>query len=103
METIKGYRVIKTTFDVACFISYLVWERKVNVNPDDSFADYVSEDGTPTFTPEEVKCFDSMMDVSWELCKTMDVDIYEMTMRIIAIYYLCDGNSELKAIYDELK
>lgn len=100
MEKIDGYRVIATPTDVACFLSYLVLERGLNVNPDDSFAEYVDENGKQLFTPSEIECYESMMDTSWELCNMMNVDIYEMALRFRAISHLCNGNNELKEFVD---
>lgn len=56
--------------DVKLFFHHLINERKVNFHPDDDFANYVSlKDHTPTFSDEEVKIYNRLMDESFEVCE----------------------------------
>lgn len=102
MGTVKGYRVLATPQDVAQFFFYLVFERKCNVNPDDNFADYVDENGNKSFNDEEVECYERMMETSFDICETYHVDIYEICMRILALFHFCDGNEKMRIWYDNL-
>ena len=65
--------------DVEAFFHHIVFERKVNFHPDDMFEDYVScEGGINTFTLEECAIYIRLMDECFAVCKSEDVDIYEI-------------------------
>ena len=65
--------------DVEAFFHHIVFERKVNFHPDDMFEDYVScEGGINTFTLEECAIYIRLMDECFVVCKSEDVDIYEI-------------------------
>ena len=65
--------------DVEAFFHHIVFERKVNFHPDDMFEDCVScEGGINTFTLEECAIYNSLMDECFAVCKSEDVDIYEI-------------------------
>ena len=65
--------------DVEAFFHHIVFERKVNFHPDDMFEDYVScEGGINTFTLEECAIYNRLMDECIVICKSEDVDIYEI-------------------------
>ena len=65
--------------DVEAFFHHIVFERKVNFHPDDMFEDYVScEGGINTFTLEECAIYNCLMDECFAVCKSEDVDIYEI-------------------------
>ena len=65
--------------DVEAFFHHIVFERKVNFHPDDMFEDYVScEGGINTFTLEECAIYNRLMDEFFVICKSEDVDIYEI-------------------------
>lgn len=67
--------------DVKLFFHHLINERKVNFHPDDDFANYVSlKDHTPTFSDEEVKIYNRLMDESFEVCEKASIDIYSIGM-----------------------
>ena len=70
---------ITTVKDVETFFHHIVFERKVNFNPDDMFEDYVScEGGINTFTIEECAIYNRLMDENFAVCKKEGVDIYEI-------------------------
>ena len=70
---------INNVDDVRKFFRYIVDERNVNFNPDDMFEDYVScEGGINTFTLEECAIYNRLMDECFAVCKSEDVDIYEI-------------------------
>ena len=60
-------------------ISYLGWA----FHPDEPMTDYVNrETGEPSYTPEEAKRLDTLMDEAFGFCKQHGIDIYEMSMEI---------------------
>lgn len=60
-------------------ISYLGWA----FHPDDPMTDYVYRDtGELSYTPEEAKRLDLLMDEAFVFCKQHGVDIYELSMEI---------------------
>lgn len=60
-------------------ISYLGWA----FHPDDPMTDYVRRDtGEPSYTPEEAKRLDELMDVASDFCEKEGIDIYELSMEI---------------------
>lgn len=81
---------IKSVEDVKTFFHHLVDERKVNFHPDDDFADYICyKDNTPTFTEEEVRKYNRLMDESFDVCEKTGVDIYGI------------GWDELRQLFDD--
>lgn len=62
---------------VEAFFSYLVNDLRVNIHPDDDFADYVDmQTNTPTFTQDEAFLANNLMDESFKVCEEAGVDIY---------------------------
>lgn len=60
-------------------ISYLGWA----FHPDNPMTDYVRRDtGERSYTLEESKRLDSLMDEAFSFCKQHDIDIYELSMEI---------------------
>ena len=60
-------------------ISYLGWA----FHPDDPMTDYVRRDtGEPSYTPEEAKRLDELMDEAFDFCEKEGIDIYELSMEI---------------------
>lgn len=60
-------------------ISYLGWA----FHPDDPMTDYVRRDtGEPSYTPEEAKRLDELMDEAFAFCEKQGIDIYELSMEI---------------------
>ena len=60
-------------------ISYLGWA----FHPDESMTEYVRRDnGEPSYSPEEAKRLDLLMDVAFSFCKQQDIDIYDFSMEI---------------------
>ena len=73
---------ITSVADVKAFFHHLVDERKVNLHPDDDFADYISiDDQTPTFTDDEVILYNRLMEESFDACEAAGVDIYELGLQ----------------------
>lgn len=57
---------INTTKDVRDFFYYLLFERKVNFHPDESFENYIDlVTQEPSFTSQECKFFNRLMDESF--------------------------------------
>lgn len=70
---------IKMVKDVETFFHHIVFERKINLHPDDLFEDYVScEGGINTFTLEECAIYNRLMDESFSVCEKDGVDIYSI-------------------------
>ena len=69
-----------TTIDqVKEFTEYLVKDLKVNINPDNDFADYVKyETGEPTFNNTEVEHGNQLMEECCNVCKAKGIDIYDL-------------------------
>lgn len=60
-------------------ISYLGWA----FHPDDPMTDYVRRDtGEPSYSPEEAKRLDSLMNEAFNFCDKRGIDIYELSMEI---------------------
>jgi hypothetical protein len=80
---------INSVDDVQAFFHHLVYERHVNFHPDNNFEDYVCyEDHNPTFTKDEVKMYNRLMDESFDVCSKENTDIYQI------------GCDELFCVYD---
>ncbi len=63
--------------DVETFFHHIVFERRVNFHPDDSFSEYVNyETQEPSFTKEEVMVYDRLMDEAFAVCEKAGADIY---------------------------
>lgn len=64
---------------VEAFFGYLVNDLRVNIHPDDDFADYVDlQTNVPTFTQDEAFLANNLMDESFKVCEEAGVDIYGM-------------------------
>lgn len=60
-------------------IGYLGWA----FHPDNSMMDYVCRDTSePSYTPEEAKRLDLLMDEAFGFCEQHGIDIYELSMEI---------------------
>ena len=60
-------------------ISYLGWA----FHPDDSMANYIRRGtGEPSYTIEEAKRLDCLMEEAFGFCEQHDIDIYELSMVI---------------------
>lgn len=69
--------------DVNEFFHHLVDERRVNVHPDDSFEDYVSEDGDTPFSQEECAVYNRLMGESFDICEKNGADIYAIGLEYV--------------------
>ena len=69
---------ISSESDAADFFRYLYLEASVMFHPDDSFEGYVNiKTGEPSFTPEQCKKFNTLMDQAFAVCCP-----YEVGMRV---------------------
>ena len=60
-------------------IGYLGWA----FHPDNSMAEYVRRDTSePSYTPEEAKRLDGLMEEAFGFCEQRGIDIYELSMDI---------------------
>ena len=75
---------IITLEEVRTFFQYLVNERGCNFHPDDDFAEYVcNADGSPTFTEEEIPCFNRLMDECFTVCADSNESIYDLGLEVL--------------------
>ena len=75
---------VETVEDVRAFFEYLVNKRNCNFHPDDDFAEYVNkEDGSPSFSPDEIICFNRLMQESFTVCSESDESIYEVKLEAL--------------------
>lgn len=85
--------------DVAKFFFWLVFEKRVNIHPDDTVSQYVDlNTKEATFTIEEAFYYDNIREQCFEVCDKYDVDIYEIATRVINIFYYCDKNNTLEQL-----
>ena len=82
----EGKYNIKTIEDVKSFFTDLVYKLELNFHPDDSFDQYITENGRQLFTQQEASVFDSLMNECFNVCDQNDTDIYEICMEIINKY-----------------
>lgn len=60
-------------------IGYLGWA----FHPDNSMTDYIRRDtGEPSYTIEEAKRLDCLMEEAFDFCEQHGIDIYELSMEI---------------------
>jgi len=75
---------IETTKDVVAFTKQLIKEG-VNFHPDDDFKNYINlETDEPTYSNEEAKFRNEMMNQCFAVCEKKGVDIYD-TMSEVAL------------------
>ena len=87
---------INSVHDVAKFFLWVIFEKRVNFHPDDSFNDYISGDnGMPLFSEEEYWYYDSLMKRCFEVCEREGRDIYRIGMIVFGLEWYCQGNDEL--------
>ena len=70
---------ITSITEVEEFAQFLFNQKKLAFHPDDDFAEYVSM-GTnePLFNSEEIALFNRLTEECFNVCKTANVDIYEV-------------------------
>lgn len=84
---------IKTPHDVAKFFIHLVFDRHVNIDPDETVSQYVEErTGKPTFTLDEALEYDRTMERCFDICTKYDRDIYKLAQLVLGLYHYADCN-----------
>ncbi len=69
---------IQTIHDVVTFAKQLVAEG-TNFHPDDDFNEYISiETNLPSYTSDEAKTRNRLMEECFEICEKEGVDIYDL-------------------------
>ncbi len=64
--------------DVKTFFRQLLVE-DLNFHPDTPFEDYINcESRQDTYTPEEAATRNKIMDACFEVCESINIDIYEL-------------------------
>ena len=70
---------IITVDEVVDFAHFLLEVDSVNFHPDTGFEDYINlEKHEPTYTPDEVKAYNALMEQCFDVCEEAKVDIYEV-------------------------
>lgn len=72
---------INTTQDVQRFFEYIVYDLGINFHIDTPFSDYVyNYNDKPCFSKREALRLQVMMEKSFLVCDSQDVDIYEIAL-----------------------
>lgn len=65
--------------DVKTFFHHVIFERKVNIHPDNDFIDYISKDTRkPSFSQSEAALYNRLLKESFSVCQDNGADIYEI-------------------------
>lgn len=80
------FQPIRTLAEVMAFASYLYFDLSTTFHPDNDFAEYVTHDGKPAFTPIRASRLNERMSESHRVCETFNVDIYDI-MDVAGIYF----------------
>lgn len=72
---------INTTQDVQRFFEYIVYDLGINFHIDTPFSDYVyNYNDKPCFSKREALRLQVMMEKSFQVCESQNVDIYEIAL-----------------------
>ncbi len=83
--------------DVAKFFFWLVFERRIDIHPDDTVSQYVNiQTKEPTFSFDEALYYDKVRESCFDVCEKHNVDIYGIAMRVLNLFYYCDKNKVLE-------
>ena len=79
--------------DVAKFFFWLVFERSIDIHPDDPIDQYINlETKEPTFTLEEALYYERVRQKCFDVCMRHEVDIYGIATRTVNLFHYCDKN-----------
>ena len=80
-------QTIETIEDVKVFVRQLLNEG-LNFHPDTPFQDYINaETRQQTYTAEEADVRNKLMDKCFDICETLDADIYELCIEIFQPFF----------------
>ena len=91
---------ILTHSNLRQYLSYMIDILGWYFHPDDYIGDYVKDDGTPIFNEEQVVVLERLMEESFDFCRQVGMDLYEMSMVICTEKY-GDIFGELHKAYSE--
>ena len=91
---------IENMNDVAKFISWLVLDLGIDINPDDPMSGYRDREGKPTFTDGAAEYYQRVMDKAIEVCEHEGCSIYDVCMRVLGLFHYCDKNPALTFFCD---
>lgn len=92
MRQYTGVDHISTVEDVEMFFDHIVKERKINFHPDNNFEDYVCiETHEPSFTPDECKLYNRLMEDCFCICDQTNVDIYEIGIKALGLDWMLEN------------
>lgn len=81
---------IKKPEDVAKFFFWLVFEKDINIHPDDPLNQCVNlETKDLTFTGISGLYYESKRQECLEVCEKYGVDIYQIATRVLNLFYFC--------------
>ena len=75
---------ISTVEQVQEFTRYLVEDLKVNIHPDNDFAEYIElNTGKQSFNAEEIIKGNSLMEECFKVCEVNSISIYDLMSNIL--------------------
>lgn len=80
------FQTIKTLAEVRAFASYIYFDLSTTFHPDNDFAEYVTPDGKPAFTPIRASRLNERMSECRKVCEAFNADVYD-TMDVAGIYF----------------
>ena len=94
MKKMKKFK-IETTFDVAKFFIWLVFDKRLAFHPDDDFHEYVSYiNHGRTFSDKESDYYNDIMAQCFEVCEKSGCEIYEIANNVFNLYNSCTKNQD---------
>jgi len=75
---------INTVQDVEKYFQYIVYDLGINFHVDTPFSDYVyNYNDKPCFSKKEALRLQIMMEKSYQVCDSENVDIYEIALNVL--------------------
>lgn len=83
MDTNRLLPALVTVSDIEDWFRYLFNDLSISFHPDDSFADYINgQTRQDLFDPQTAALLDMKMEEAFQLCDTLNVDIYAIGLEI---------------------
>ncbi len=78
-------KAISTLQDVRTFLHYVIVECGLGMgfHPDDDFATYRAQDGSPLFSMDDAARYNQAMDQCFAVCTAHHADIYGTSLEIL--------------------
>lgn len=79
LEQVLTEFTVRTSDDVRAFIQWVVNDQHVSFHPDTPFADYaLNATGESIYSDDQAFILDAHLDSCFDVCRALDVDIYEI-------------------------